>query len=413
MNIHEYQAKNIFREFDIPVLPGAVASSAQQASEVAKRLGVHPWIVKAQIHAGGRGVGHFEGGPKDKGGVQKAGAVEEVEEIARQMLHRVLVTPQTGSGGREVGRVYVEKFDADVRREMYLAMLVDRRVGHIVLMASAKGGESIESADPDAISRVPIDIYEGASAEDVSMLAAQLGLDGKQTDELKKIVQSMYQIFIKLDASLVEINPLAIDSGDHLVALDAVVTLDDNALFRHPEAAELRDKGEFQVGELEAVQHGLNYVKLDGNIGCLTSGAGLSLATLDAIRLTGGRPANFLDVPPVAQVERVIQALKLVLSDPEVDSVLINVFGGGIMRCDTIADALIMVNRQAPINRPLIVRLAGTNANFAVRRIRDMGPPVVFAGDLAEASEQAVAAARKSEKVERKNWWERVMGAKS
>lgn len=411
MNIHEYQAKEIFKAFGIPVLPGAVASSADEAVAVAQALRADKWMIKSQIHAGGRGAGYFEGGDQSKGGVRKAESISEVREIAAGMLHHVLITPQTGPGGREVSRVYVEEYHGEVEKEIYLAMLVDRHTGRLTLIASASGGEDIESVESESILKLPVDVHHGPDRSEVNDLARQLGLESRQEDGLNQIAMAMYEIFVKRDASLVEINPLGINNEGDLVALDAIVTLDDNALFRHPESEELRDKNEFQVGELEAAQHGLNYVKLNGNIGCLASGAGLSLATIDAIKLIGGEPANFLDVPPVAEVGRVSQALKLVLTDPQVDSVLINVFGGGIMRCDTIADALIMVNRESPITLPLVVRLAGTNANFAIRRLKDMGPPVYFADNLADASERAVAVAKKTEKAERKKWWERVVGA--
>lgn len=410
MNIYEYQAKQFFREIGIPVLPGGIASSAEDAAEVAEKLDTDRWIVKAQIHAGGRGLGRFEDGSPDRGGVQSAKSVEEVREVAQEMLGKVLVTPQTGPSGREVKLVYVEKYSGDVQREFYLAMLVDGRTSQIVLIVSATGGQDIEAAGSESIFKAPVDVHEGISVEAVDKLAVQLGLNPTQTQEMDRIMRAVFELFISRDASLIEINPLAVNARGDLVALDAAMTLDDNALFRHADLQKLRDRSEHRIGELEAVQHGLNYVKLDGNIGCLASGAGLALATIDAIKLTGGEPANFLDVPPVAEVERVRQALRLVLSDPGVDSMLVNVFGGGIMRCDTIADALVMVNRESRITVPLVVRLAGTNANFAERRLNDMGPQLTFAHNLADAAEKVVAAAYKKEKTVRRNWWERVMG---
>ena len=263
----------------------------------------------------------------------------------------------------------------------------------------------------DSILDRPIDVNAGVTIEEIKEVSAKLELDGGQTEQLQGIAQAMFELFTQRDASLIEINPLAVGARGKLIALDATVTLDDNALFRHPEMEQLRDQDEFLVGELEAAQHGLNYVKLNGNVGCLASGAGLSLATLDAIKLIGGEPANFLDVPPVAQVDRVKQALRLVISDPDVESILVNVFGGGIMRCDTIADALIMVNREAPIRVPLIVRLAGTNADFALRRLRDTGLPIIYAQNLADAAERAVSAAKQKEQAVRRTWWERVTGS--
>lgn len=410
MKIHEYQAKQIFNEFGIPVLAGGVASSAAEAIRVAEQMDADQWVVKAQIHAGGRGAGYFEGAPREQGGVRIAESTSAVGQITQDMLDHVLVTPQTGPSGREVKHVYVEKYDDDVQQELYLAMLVERRTGRLTLLASTAGGEGIESVSAESILKLPIDT-DGVIAKKLTKVSAQLGLDHDQTEQLHQIVQAMHALFEQRDASLIEINPLAVNTAGQLVALDAVVTLDDNALYRHPEMEQLRDQNEFLVGELEAAQHGLNYVKLNGNVGCLASGAGLSLATLDAIKLIGGEPANFLDIPPVAQVNRVRQALKLVISDPGVESILVNVFGGGIMRCDTIADALIMVNREAPIQVPLIVRLAGTNAGFAIRRLRDTGLPIIFAENLADAAERAVSAAKQKEKAVRRSWWERVTGS--
>ena len=411
MNLHEYQAKQIFREFDIPVPAGGDAATAAEAMRVAEQMDTSKWVVKAQIHAGGRSAGRFAGTIESTGGVRTADSSSAVKQIAQDMLGHVLVTPQTGPAGREVHHVYVEQFNVDIQRELFLAMLVDRQTGQLTLLASTAGGVNIESVSIGSILKLPINVYNGVSRQDLEEFSVPLELDQAQTESLDHIVQSMYEIFTQRDASLIEINPLGVDVDGGLVALDAVITLDDNALFRHPETNQLRDQNELQVGELEAIQHGLNYVKLTGNIGCLACGAGLSLATLDAIKLIGGEPANFLDVPPVAQVERVCQALKLVLSDPSVDSVLVNVFGGGIMRCDTIADALVMVHREAPIKLPIIVRLAGTNANFAIRRLHDMGPQVIFADNLADAAEKAVAAASRQEKAVRRTWWEKVIGS--
>ena len=410
MNLHEYQAKQLFSEFGIPVLAGGMATATAEAVGVAQQMDATRWIVKAQIHAGGRGVGYFEGAQDEQGGVRVADSTEAVGRIADDMLGNVLVTPQTGPSGKEVRYVYVEQYNDDVQRELYLAMLVERRTGQLTLLASAAGGQDIESVNLEFILDQPVDISVGVTNEEAEKVAAKLGLNDTQTEQLNSIIRSMFELFTQRDASLIEINPLAMDTEGKLIALDATVTLDDNALFRQPEMEHLRDQNEFLVGELEAAQHGLNYVKLNGNVGCLASGAGLSLATLDAIKLIGGEPANFLDVPPVAQVDRVRQALRLVLSDPGVESILINVFGGGIMRCDTIADALIMVNREIPIRVPLIVRLAGTNADFALRRLRDTGLSIIFAQNLAEAAERAVSAAKQKEQAVRRSWWERVTG---
>ena len=411
MNLHEYQAKQLFSECGIPVLAGGMATSAADAVRVAQQMDTTEWIVKAQIHAGGRGVGYFEGTQTDQGGIRIADSTDAVRQAADDMLGHVLVTPQTGPSGREVKYVYVEQYDDEVQRELYLAMLVEHRTSQVTLLASATGGEDIESVSLESILDQPIDVNAGVTIQEVREISTKLGLDDGQTEQLHSIARAMFELFTQRDASLIEINPLAVNTEGRLVALDATITLDDNALFRQPNMEQLRDRNEFLVGELEAVEHGLNYVKLNGNVGCLASGAGLSLATLDAIKLIGGEPANFLDVPPVAEVGRVKQALRLVTSDPGVESFLINVFGGGIMRCDTIADALIMVNREAPMQVPLVVRLAGTNADFALRRLRDTGLPIIYAQNLADAAERAVSAAKHKEQAVRRSWWERVMGS--
>lgn len=369
-------------------------------------------MVKAQIHAGGRRAGHFEDVPQGEGGVRMANSIADVERHADEMLGHALITAQTRPEGRDVDRVYVEQA-CDVQSELYLGMLVDGHSGRVTLIASAAGGiniESIAQEHPDSIIKLAVDPVDGLEEEAAEKVTSDLALSQEQAKVTARVIRTMYEMFVDLDASLIEINPLAITADGEVVALDATMTFDDNALFRHQEIQAMRDQTELHFGELEAVQHGINYVKLDGNIGCLASGAGTALATVDAVHLLGGEPANFLDVPPVAQVGRVKEALRLLLSDPGVASILVNVFGGGIMRCDTIADAIIMANREAPLRVPLIARLAGTNATFAVRRLKDSGPDIVFATDLADAADKAVKAARQAKEKQRRSWWHRVRG---
>jgi len=410
MKIHEYQGKELLKRRGIPVPAGAVAATPDEAANAADKLGGKRWVVKAQIHAGGRYKGHFEDDPRGEGGVRFAATVEELRRKAAQMIGHVLHTNQTGPVGREVRRVYVETA-LDVGRELYLAMLVDRNTSKVTLLASREGGVKIETAammSPESVMKYPIDLDRGIAVDDAKQVARDLGLADETTEAAARIIMTMYDMFIELDASLIEISPLAVTSNGELIALDATVTFDDNALFRHPDILTLRDEDELRLGELKAVEHGLNYVRLNGNIGLLASGAGLALATLDVVKVYGGEPANFLDVPPAAEVERVRRALRLILSDPNVESVLINVFGGGIMRCDTIADALILAHREEPLRVPVVARLAGTNSDFALRRLKDVGIPVQIATDMASAAQSAIAAARNTRIDIRRSWWQRA-----
>ncbi len=412
MHIHEFQAKQLFAKYGIPIPKGEVASTVDEAVEIARKIDGSGWVVKAQIHAGGRRAGHFEDAPQGEGGVRIAKSVADIEKHAGQMLGHALITTQTRPSGSDVERVYVEQA-CDVQRELYLGMLVDRHSSRVTLIASAAGGVNIESIaekDPESIIKLAIDPLEGLGEEAAQSLVSKLALDEDQASVATTVIQTMYEMFIALDTSLIEINPLAITAAGEVIALDATLTFDDNALFRHQDIQALRDQAELNFGELEAAQHGINYVKLDGNIGCLASGAGTALATVDAIHLLGGEPANFLDVPPVAQVGRVKEALRLLLSDPGVASILVNVFGGGIMRCDTIADAIIMANRETPLKVPLVARLAGTNATFAIRRLKDAGPRIIFATDLADAADKAIKAANQTTQIQRRSWWQRVRG---
>ena len=410
MNIHEYQAKKLLSENGIAVPPGAVAASAQQAEAIAKDLGGEAWVVKAQIHASGRGKGHFRGESGSEGGIRFANSVQEVAEAAEQMLGKALVTSQTGSEGKLVNQVYVEK-RCQVEREIYLAMFVDRSTNRIALIASPEGGVNVENMvkqSPESLLRVYIDLESGLGASEIDELLAGLGLQGRPAEVAAEVITRMYKLFTSLDASLIEINPLAVVADGDVLALDAKITFDDNALFRHKNIAALRDDHQFETGELQAQQHGFNYIKMDGNIGCMTCGAGLAMAIIDAIKQYGGSPANFLDIPPITQVDRAKDALNLLLADPGVESILINVFGGGIMTCDTIADAIILANRERPISVPLIVRLVGTNADFANRRLLDSGPEITFAENLADAAKKAVDAAAAVKLRARRSWWDKV-----
>ncbi len=412
MNIHEFQAKKLLADRDIPIPRGALAQAPGEAVTVAQDLGGSRWVLKAQIHAGGRGEGHFQDHPNDKGGIRVVDSIDEVRANADQMLGHVLITKQTGAAGTEVKRLYIEQA-CDAKREMYLGLSLDRASSHLTFIASVVGGiaiESIAETSPASIKKVSVDPAEGLTDSIVDQLVSHLQLDGGHYDAAANIIRTMYQMYIDLDAAMMEINPLGLTNNGELIALDAAVTFDDNALYRHPEISELRDESELRIGELKAVHHGLNYVKLDGNVGFMASGAGLAMATIDAIRLLGGNPASFLDVPPAASVDRVRDALRLLLSDPDVKSILVNVFGGGIMRCDTIADGIILANRESPIEVPMVVRLAGTSAEYAKQRLRDSGPSIVFADDMADAAQKAVGAAREIRKETRRTWWERMQG---
>ena len=386
MNIHEYQAKAILSKFGVPVPRGGVAYTPEEAVEQAEKLGGSVWVVKAQIHAGGRGKG---------GGVKLAKSVDEVRGLADRMLGMKLVTHQTGPEGKEVHRVYVEE-GADIARELYLSMLVDRKTGRVTAMASTEGGMDIEEVaakTPEKILTVAIDPATGLQPFHARRLAFGLGLKGKQIGAAVKFLQAVHEAFCKLDASLVEINPLIVTGAGDLVALDAKMNFDDNALFRHPNIEELRDETEENPVELQATREGLNYVKLDGNIGCMVNGAGLAMATMDIIKLHGGEPANFLDVGGGATKERVITAFKIILSDPNVEAILVNIFGG-IMRCDIIAEGVVAAAREVSLHVPLVVRLEGTNVDLGKKILAESGLAITPADDLADAAEKVVKAMR-------------------
>lgn len=397
MNIHEYQAKNLLAKFGVAVPRGRVAYTPDEAEAVAKDLGGPVWVVKAQIHAGGRGAGRFKEDPNGKGGVRVVQAMEEVRDNARTMLGRVLVTKQTGPAGKEVKRLYIEE-GCDIARELYLSMLVDRGSSRVTIIASTEGGMEIEevaAAQPDKIVKEAIDPAVGLMPFQARKVAFALQLEGKQVSAATKFMMAMYKAFTELDVSLLEVNPLVVTGAGELIALDAKMSFDESALFRHPDVAELRDEDEEDPMELEAGRHELNYIKLDGNIGCMVNGAGLAMATMDIIKLYGGDPANFLDVGGGATKERVTAAFKIILSDPHVEGILINIFGG-IMRCDVIAEGVVAAAREVSLHVPLVVRLEGTNVELGKKILRESGLPIVSADNLADAAQKIVSAVKEA-----------------
>jgi succinyl-CoA synthetase beta subunit len=388
MNIHEYQAKALLRDYGVSLLAGQVAYTLEEAERTARELGGPIWVVKAQIHAGGRGKG---------GGVKLARSLEEVRQLAGQMLGMNLVTHQTGPGGRQVRRVYVET-GCEIARELYLGVVIDRAASRLTLMGSTEGGVDIEEVaarTPEKIIKVAIDPAIGFQGFHGRQIAFGLGLEGKQVGKAVAFMRGVCRAFTELDASLIEINPLVVTQGGDLVALDAKMNFDGNALYRQPKAVQLRDLDEEDPHEIEASRHELNYIKLDGNIGCMVNGAGLAMATMDIIKLYGGAPANFLDVGGGANKERVTAAFKLLLSDPKVEGVLVNIFGG-IMRCDVIAEGIVAAAREVSIGVPLVVRLEGTNVELGKQILGDSGLAITAASDLADAAEKVVAAVRTS-----------------
>jgi succinyl-CoA synthetase beta subunit len=388
MNIHEYQAKALLKDYGVAVLRGQVAYTPEDAEAAARELGGPTWVVKAQIHAGGRGKG---------GGVKLARSVEEVRQLAGQMLRMTLVTHQTGPAGRQVRRVYVEE-GCEIARELYLGVVIDRAAARVTFMASTEGGVEIEevaASTPDRIIKIAIDPATGFQPFHGRQIAFGLGLAGKQVSQAVGFIRGLDRAFTELDASLVEINPLVVTAAGDLVALDAKMNFDSNALYRQPRVVELRDLDEEDPHEIEASRHELNYIKLDGNIGCMVNGAGLAMATMDIIKLYGGAPANFLDVGGGATKERVTAAFKLLLSDPKVEGVLINIFGG-IMRCDVIAEGVVAAAREINLGVPLVVRLEGTNVELGKQILSESGLAITAASDLADAADKVVAAVGKA-----------------
>lgn len=387
MNIHEYQGKDVLRKYGVTTPRGFACLSADEAADAATRLGGRAWVVKAQIHAGGRGKG---------GGVKLAWSVDEVRRHASQMLGMTLKTHQTGPEGRVVKRLLVEE-GVEVDKELYLGLVVDRDSGRVVLMASSEGGMDIEEVaarTPGKIHKVFIDPDTGLKGTEADIVARSIGLSGKSVMQARTLMQSLYQAFDACDASLAEINPLVVTRDGRVIALDAKFSFDANALFRQPEIAAMRDLDEEDPAEVEASQFDLSYISLDGDIGCLVNGAGLAMATMDVIKLYGGSPANFLDVGGGATAEKVTQAFKLMLRNPNLRAILVNIFGG-IMKCDVIARGIVAAAREVELSVPLVVRMKGTNESLGRTILAQSGLPIISADDMADAAQQAVAAARR------------------
>ncbi|TPW27971.1 ADP-forming succinate--CoA ligase subunit beta [Pararhizobium mangrovi] len=394
MNIHEYQAKALLKGYGAPVAEGVPIFSADEARDAAAKLPGPLFVVKSQIHAGGRGKGKFtELGEGSKGGVRLAKSVDEVEANAREMLGNTLVTKQTGPAGKQVNRLYIED-GADIDRELYLSLLVDRTVGRPAFVVSTEGGMDIETVaaeTPDKILTRAIDPSTGVGDEDVAALSDALKLEGAAREDAKTLFPALYKAFVEKDMALLEVNPLIVMENGHLRVLDAKVSFDGNALFRHDDVKELRDTSEEDEKEIEASKYDLAYVALDGNIGCMVNGAGLAMATMDIIKLYGAEPANFLDVGGGASKEKVTAAFKIITADPSVKGILVNIFGG-IMRCDVIAEGVIAAVKEVGLQVPLVVRLEGTNVEIGKKIIDESGLNVISADDLDDAAKKIVAA---------------------
>jgi succinyl-CoA synthetase beta subunit len=393
MNIHEYQARELLQKFDVATTRGKVASTLDDAEQIARQLGDVEVVVKAQIHAGGRGKGTFKNG--FKGGVHVRKTPGEVREVAAKMLGEILVTHQTGRAGRVVNKVLVAE-SAEIAREIYFAVLLDRATAAPLIVASTEGGVEIEAVaakSPEKIIREPINPLAGLQPFQTRKLAKQLGFGSSQLKSASKLFEGLYRTFIAFDCSMVEVNPLVLTTKGEVLALDAKFNFDDNALYRHPEIAAMRDVAEEDPREVEASKHGLSYIGLDGNIACLVNGAGLAMATMDIIKFYGGEPANFLDVGGGATEEQVTEAFKILISDKNVKAILVNIFGG-IMKCDVIAQGIINAAKTLKLSVPLVVRLEGTNVELGKRLLRESGLPLITADDLADAAQKAVAAAK-------------------
>ena len=393
MNIHEYQAKELLAKFGVPVPAGHAAMTPDEAVAAAEQLPGPLWVVKAQIHAGGRGKGKFtELGPDAKGGVRLARSIDEVRANAEEMLAKTLVTIQTGAEGKQVQRLYITD-GVDIAKEFYLALLVDRETGRIAVVASTEGGMDIEAVahdTPDKIETFIIDPATGIMPHHGRAVAASLGLTGDIAKQAANVLAKLYAAFVGTDAAQIEINPLAVTDDGKLLVLDAKVGFDANAMFRHKDIAELRDLTEEDPMEIEASKYDLAYIKLDGDIGCMVNGAGLAMATMDIIKLNGAFPANFLDVGGGASKEKVTAAFKIILSDPAVKGILVNIFGG-IMKCDIIADGIVAAAREVNISVPLVVRLEGTNVAEGKAILAGSGLPIITADDLGDAARKIVA----------------------
>src|SRR6266516_6089983 len=393
MNIHEYQAKELLQRFDVATTRGKVASTLDEAEQIARELGDVNVVVKAQIHAGGRGKGKFENG--FKGGVHIRKTPQEVREVAAKMLGQILVTPQTGLTGRVVNKVLVAQ-SAEIAREIYFAVLLDRATAAPLIVASSEGGVDIETVaakSPEKIIREPIDPLAGLQPFQTRKVAKQLGFESSQLKNASKLFEGLNRTFIAFDCSVVEVNPLVLTTKGEVLALDAKFNFHDKALYRHPEIAAMRDIAEEDPREVEASKHGLSYIGLDGNIACLVNGAGLSMATMDIIKFYGGDPANFLDVGGGATEEQVTEAFKILIADKKVKAILVNIFGG-IMKCDVIAQGIINAAKTLKLSVPLVVRLEGTNIELGKKKIADSGLAVIAVDDLADAAQKVVKAAR-------------------
>ncbi len=382
MNIHEYQAKSLFKDYGISILDGGIAFTAEEALEVAKKIPSKKWIIKAQIHAGGRGKG---------GGIKLANSLEEVKEVASSILGMNLITPQTGSKGKKVLKVYVEKA-CDIKKEFYLGIVLDRSKGKFVMMVSTEGGMDIEKVaaeKPDKIFKIVIDPSEAIKPYQIRQIAFNLNIPKDSFKSFTKQVTLLSEMAVNRDFTLVEINPLILTSENEIMALDAKVNIDDNALFRNQDLKELLDESEIDKKELEAEKYNLSYVKLDGKIGCMVNGAGLAMATMDIIKLKGSSPANFLDVGGGASKEKVKGAFKIIISDKDVEAILVNIFGG-IMRCDIIAEGIVEALKEIKFDKPLVVRLEGTNVEEGKNILRNSNLDIIAASDLEEAAEKIV-----------------------
>lgn len=386
MNIHEYQAKDVLRKFGVATLKGKLAHSPDEAVSAAKEIGGSVWVVKAQIHAGGRGKG---------GGVKVAKSLEEVADYAKKILGMTLVTHQTGPEGKLVQKIFIEQ-GCNIAKEYYVACLIDRATGRAAMMASAEGGMDIEEVAehrPEAIKKVDIDPTVGLAPFQARQLAFEIGMSPEIVNKAVKFFMGLYQAFITTDCSIAEINPLVVTKENEVLCLDAKMNFDSNALYRHADIVEMRDLAEEEPSEIEASKYDLAFIKLDGNIGCLVNGAGLAMATLDIIKLHGASPANFLDVGGGANKERVTEAFKIILKDPNVKGILVNIFGG-IMKCDIIADGVISASKELGLKVPLVVRLEGTNVELGKKMLRESGLNITPADDLTDAAKKIVAAVK-------------------
>ncbi|GEP08521.1 ADP-forming succinate--CoA ligase subunit beta [Methylobacterium gnaphalii] len=397
MNIHEYQAKAVLREFGLPVSRGVAIFKPEEAEAAAKELGGPVWVVKSQIHAGGRGKGTFKGAPEGaKGGVRVTKSIDEVKQYAGEMLGQTLVTIQTGPAGKQVNRLYIEE-GAQIAAEFYLSMLVDRETGQVAFVVSTEGGMDIETVahdTPEKIVTFSVDPATGIMPHHGRAVAKALGLTGPQAKEAGELTTKLYTAFTAKDMSMLEINPLVLTGDGHLKCLDAKISFDSNALYRHPDIVALRDETEEDAKEIEASKYDLAYIALDGTIGCMVNGAGLAMATLDIIKLYGEEPANFLDVGGGASEEKVTAAFKIITADPQVKGILVNIFGG-IMKCDVIARGVIAAVKAVGLEVPLVVRLEGTNVEQGKEIIRTSGLNVIPADDLDDAAQKIVAAVKK------------------